>query len=55
MMIYDRPVSAKVSDDRRRIGKVPVNNAISDKLGNYEMIVTNSTTKKRYPSSNHRE
>ena len=29
MMIYDRPVSAKVSDDKRRTGKVPASNALN--------------------------
>lgn len=54
MMIYDRPVSAKVADDRKKTGKMPISNALSDKLGGYDMI-TGGSTKKRYPSTNHRE
>ena len=53
MMIYDRPLSAKVTD--KRTGKMPTHNPISDKLGGHDLLVTNSSTKKRYPSSNHRE
>jgi len=52
MMIYDRPLSAKVTD--KKGGKVAAQNPINDKLGGYDMLA-NAMAKKRYPSSNGRE
>ena len=55
MMIYDRPISAKGAEDRRKASKYGGHsNAIADKLGGHEMLVTNSS-KKRYPSTTIRE
>lgn len=53
MMIYDRPISAKSNEDKRKGGKLPGNypNVFGDKLG-HEMLVTNFASKKRYPSTN---
>jgi len=53
MMAYDRPNSAKDKEaEKKKIGRLGVPNIVplTDKLG--EMMVTNSTAKKRYPSSN---
>lgn len=55
MMIYDRPISAKSNEDKRKAGKVAgYHNVFADKLG-HDMLVTNFSSKKRYPSSNSKD
>jgi hypothetical protein len=55
MMIYDRPISAKSNEDKRKAGKVAgYHNVFVDKLG-HDMLVTNFSSKKRYPSSNSKD
>ena len=51
MMIYDRPVSAK-ADDRKKVNKIlpSHHNHLAEKLG-HDMMVTNSSAKKRFPST----
>ena len=53
MMIYDRPISAKVNDDKKK-GVKPGH--LGEKLGHHgnDLMVTNFS-KKRYPSSNARD
>jgi len=53
MMIYDRPISAKVNEDKRRIGKT--GNHIADKFGHGNDLMISNFSKKRYPSSNARD
>lgn len=52
MMIYDRPISAKSNEDRRKAPKVkaPDHHLITEKLG-YDMLATNSSAKRRFPST----
>lgn len=52
MMIYDRPISAKVAEERRKNMKGLAYNPLAEKLGHD--MGPNSSGKKRYPSSNHR-
>ncbi len=55
IMTYDRPTSANMNIDKKKpVTKPPGSNPISDKLG-YDMMVTGSNTKKRYPSTNPKE
>ncbi len=54
-MTYDRPTSANMNLDRKKQPTKPTtNNPISEKLG-YDMMITGSNTKKRYPSTNPKE
>lgn len=48
---YERPISANSGSDKKKAVKAPVSNPIAEKLG-YDMMITGSTAKKRYPSSN---
>jgi hypothetical protein len=50
IVALDRPISANQVSDKKR-GRPPAMGILSDKLGG-EMMVTGSTAKKRYPSSN---
>jgi protein-tyrosine phosphatase len=55
VMTYDRPTSANINQDRRRPTKPPApNNPLAEKLP-YDMMITGSNSKKRYPSSNPKE
>lgn len=55
LMTYDRPTSANIGSDKKKTSKPPVTtNPLTEKLG-YDMMVTGSNTKKRYPSSNPKE
>lgn len=48
---YERPISANSGSDKKKAVKAPLSNPIAEKLG-YDMMITGSTAKKRYPSSN---
>lgn len=56
MMIYDRPISAKTNEDKRKTGKLnhPTTNPLAEKLG-YDMVGANWSGKKRFPSASHKE
>lgn len=56
MMIYDRPISAKSTQEKRKGSKIVGGhqNVFADKLG-HDMLATNFSSKKRYPSSNAKE
>lgn len=53
IMTYDRPTSANMNLDKKKQATKPTttNNPINEKLG-YDMMITGSNTKKRYPSTN---
>lgn len=52
MMIYDRPISAKSTEEKRKSNKIgPAHHILSEKLG-YEVGANSSSAKKRYPSTN---
>jgi hypothetical protein len=52
---FDRPTSANIASDKKKPSKpTSGNNILSDKLG-YDMMITGSNSKKRYPSSNPKE
>jgi hypothetical protein len=53
MMIYDRPISAKVNEEKRKIGKP--GSHIADKFGQSNDMMIGNFSKKRYPSSNARD
>lgn len=52
-MNYDRPTSANINADKKKGTKI-VSNPINEKIG-YDMMITGTTTKKRYPSTNPKE
>ena len=55
LMTYDRPTSANIGSDKKKAPKPPVaTNPLTEKLG-YDMMITGSNSKKRYPSSNPKE
>lgn len=54
LMTYDRPTSANIGSDKKKGTKVVTNNPLTEKLG-YDMMITGSNSKKRYPSSNPKE
>jgi hypothetical protein len=51
---FDRPTSANIGSDKKKPIKPTASNPISEKLG-YDMMITGSNSKKRYPSSNPKE
>lgn len=56
-MTYDRPTSANINSDKKKpptTTKPPPSNPLAEKLG-YDMMITGSSSKKRYPSSNPKE
>lgn len=51
IMNYERPISANINGDKKKLKPNGIPNPLAEKLG-FDMMVTGSTAKKRYPSSN---